>query len=213
MAKNKTCTEAEKRLKDSLFRRYILPNVNMVYKLCIKYTFNREHIQDNYVDVLTNLYKYILTYDESKSIQTWIHICTKRHVHTLDITRAKKEMKDDSVSVDMDAIADTPYDIAYDSGNDVAVTLNNYKEVYDDEIVYALGQLKESYRRAFLLQQAGYQLKEIAEIEYHAGALKTNNIETVKTRLFLARKQLKEILTRNGKLRALEESGVDFQKI
>ena len=55
------------------------------YKLCIKYTANPEDIDDNYVEVLTNFFKYIETYDPTKSIQTWLHIVTKRYIIDADV--------------------------------------------------------------------------------------------------------------------------------
>lgn len=77
--------------------------------------------------------------------------------------------------------------------------IDNYRELYNDDILNALDQLKPQYRRALLYQQAGYRLKEIAEIEYRNGALESRNIETIKSRLFLARQTLQQLLTRDGK--------------
>lgn len=77
--------------------------------------------------------------------------------------------------------------------------IDNYQELYSDDVLAALKQLKPQYRSALLYQQAGYKLKEIAEIEYRNGALESRNIETVKSRLFLARQQLQQLLTRDGK--------------
>ena len=39
------------------------------------------------------------------------------------------------------------------------------------------------------------------EIEYQNGALESRNIDTIKSRLFLARQQLQQLLTRDGKRR------------
>lgn len=52
----------------------------MIYKLCMRYTFNPSDIEDNYIEVLTNMYKYIETYNPERSVQTWLHIVTKRCV-------------------------------------------------------------------------------------------------------------------------------------
>ena len=52
-----------------------------------------------------------------------------------------------------------------------------------------------------LLQQAGYKLHEIVEISYQNGNLASKSIDTVKSRLFLARMQLQALLTRDGKRR------------
>lgn len=177
----------------------------MIYKLCIKYTANPEDIRDNYTEVLINMYKYIETYDSGRSIQTWLHIVTKRCVFDLDQKRQKyqnmwnRDNEADTFTNDMDAD-----DMEHTSYR--AMNLSNYKEFYNDDILDALEQLKPSYKRALLLQQAGYKLKEIAEIEYKNGALESRNIETVKSRLFLARQQLQQLLTRDGNRRTTEET-------
>jgi len=151
------------------------------------------------------MYKYIETYDSNRSIQTWLHIVTKRCVVDLDQKRQKQQSmwnRDNdadtySADCDMDDTEHTSYR---------AMSLDNYREFYNDDILDALDQLKPSYKRALLLQQAGYKLKEIAEIEYKNGALESRNIETVKSRLFLARQQLQQLLTRDGNRRTTEET-------
>lgn len=188
-----------------LFDKYVTPYLRMIYKLCIRYTYNAENIEDNYTEVLTNMYKYIETYDSERSIQTWLHIVTKRCVFDLDQKRQKQQSmwnRDndaDSFSADWDV-----NDVEHTSYR--AMNLDNYRELYNDDILAALDQLKPSYKRALLLQQAGYKLKEIAEIEFKNGALESRNIETVKSRLFLARQQLQQLLTRDGNRRTTEET-------
>ena len=82
------------------------------------------------------------------------------------------------------------------SGN--CMGMDNYGELYNDHILKALRQLKPTYREALLLQQAGYKLTEIMEIAYRKGNLKNRNIETIKSRLFLAKSQMRKLLMRNG---------------
>jgi DNA-directed RNA polymerase specialized sigma24 family protein len=60
-----------------------------------------------------------------------------------------------------------------------------------------------------LYQQAGYKLREIADLEYQNGALESRNIETIKSRLFLARQQLQTLLTRDGNRRPTGEENQD----
>lgn len=67
-------------LRTELFNRYILPNKNLVYRLCIRYTYLQEDIADNYSEALVNFFKYITTYDPQRCILNWIHIVTKRFV-------------------------------------------------------------------------------------------------------------------------------------
>lgn len=177
----------------------------MIYKLCMRYTFNPNDTQDNYVEVLTNMYKYIESYDSKRSIHTWLHIVTKRCVFDMDQRRKRQQdMLNDDNDVDSFSVSNDFIEIGEVSAG--AMSIDNYRELYSDDVLYALDQLKPQYKRALLLQQAGYKLKEIAEIEYRNGALDSRNIETVKSRLFLARQQLQQLLTRDGKRRTTEET-------
>ena len=171
----------------------------------MRYTFNPNDIQDNYVEVLTNMYKYIESYDFKRSIHTWLHIVTKRCVFDMDQRRKRQQdMLNDDNDVDSFSVSNDFIEIGEVSAG--AMSIDNYRELYSDDVLYALDQLKPQYKRALLLQQAGYKLKEIAEIEYRNGALDSRNIETVKSRLFLARQQLQQLLTRDGKRRTAEET-------
>ena len=78
------------------------------------------------------------------------------------------------------------------------LTPDNYSQFYSDDILNAIESLGEVYKRTLMLQMAGYKLTEIVEITHKEGILNTKNIETVKSRLFLARSQLKKLLNRDG---------------
>ena len=184
--------EASAAVRTELFNRYVLPHKNLIYALCIRYTFRREDIADNYNEVLVNFFRYIHTYKPERSIQTWLHIVTKRFVYDLNLRRRLPTTDDVS-------IYDLPTGVL--TGEDThtnSMGMDNYREFYNDDILRALGQLKPIYREALLLQQAGYKLHEIMEITFRNGTLKSRNIETVKSRLFLAKQQLRELITRDG---------------
>lgn len=180
--------------KHILFERYVTPYTNMIYKLCIKYTFDPQDVEDNYVEVLANFYKYIETYKPEMSIRTWLHIVTKRYIIDADKKRASSRNGDDDIDIDdvCDEIEDEG-EISYK-----AMDINNYRELYSDDIVEALDSLKEIYREALLLQMAGYKLNEIMDISFENGNLKTKNIETVKSRLHLAKKEMRNRISRDG---------------
>lgn len=185
-------SEASEAVRTELFNRYVLPHKNLIYALCIRYTFRREDIADNYNDVLVNFFRYIHTYKPERSIQTWLHIVTKRYVYDLNLRRRLPTTDDVSI-YDLPAGALSGEDTHTNS-----MGMDNYREFYNDDILRALGQLKPIYREALLLQQAGYKLHEIMEITFRNGTLKSRNIETVKSRLFLAKQQLRELITRDG---------------
>lgn len=182
--------------RNELFKKYVTPFYNMIYKLCMKYSYNPQNVEENYTEVLVNFFRRIETYDPNRPLRTWLHICTKRHVFALERKRLAQDIPicDDA---GIDAFGD---DILSDDeikGNMMGI--ENYRELYNDEILSVLDSMKPIHRDALLLQEAGYSLKEIVEIEHRKGTLKSKNIETVKSRLFLARQYLKKHLTRDGK--------------
>lgn len=182
--------------RNALFQQYVAPFYNMIYKLCIKYSFSPRNVEENYTEVLVNFFRRIETYDPNRPIRTWLHICTKRHVFALERKRQAKSIPvchdDDEETFGDDYL----YENDRVSGN--AMGVDNYRELYNDDILSVLDELKPIHRDALILQEAGYSLKEIVEIEHRKGTLKSRNIETVKSRLFLARQYLKKHLTRDG---------------
>lgn len=193
--KRKIISDEVTQRRNALFQQYVKPYFNMIYKLCIKYTFDKQFVDDNYNESLTNIYRYIETYNSDMSIRTWIHIVTKRCVVDLDRKRAKSNIW--SYDQEVDSFGNNI--LNDEKFNSNVMNMENYRDLYNDEILQALDELKPIHRDALLLQQAGYKLNEIAEIEFRKGTLKNRNIETVKSRLFLARQRLQKILTRDGK--------------
>jgi RNA polymerase sigma factor (sigma-70 family) len=191
--------------RNALFNQHIMPYRNMIYKLCMRYSDNMEDVEENYTIVLTTLFRGIETYNPERSIRTWIHIVTKRQVYELNRRAAKINKADKLVHMDNVLNEDGEYEPALelipddiDRNSPQAMTMENYRQCYSDDVLRALDSLKPIYRDALLLQEAGYSLREIADIQYQQGALVSNNIDTVKSRLFLARQSLRNMLTRDG---------------
>lgn len=178
--------------RTELFNRLVLPYQNMIFKLCIQYSVDSSYVEDNYNEVLANFFRYIETYDPGRDIRTWLHIVTKRYVFDADRKRGYLKRNDD---LPIEAFRDTAEDVQECMG------IDNYEGVYGDDVLWALKQLKPIYRDAILLQQAGYKLNEIVDIEFDKGSLDSKNIETLKSRLFLGRQQLQKLIDRNGKRR------------
>lgn len=192
---------SEEEIKDierrtELFNRYILPNRNLVYRLCIRYTFLQEDIADNYSEVLVNFFRYITTYDPRRSLLNWIHIVTKRFVMEQNRRHGRLPVAE---SVDVFKLAPSLSDEDETHGN--AMGMDNYLEFYNDDILAALDQLKPIYREALLLQQAGYKLEEIVEISYRNGNMKSRSMDTMKSRIFLAKQQMRKLITPDGEKR------------
>lgn len=184
--------------RTQLFYKYVYPYKNLIFHICIKHTASYEDVRDNYNEVLVNFYKYVDTYDTSKSIKTWIYAVTVRLVYDLETRRKRFQRTGDVGDISVEQIvSDELLDEDGPSAN--AMTLENYQELYSDEVLYALDRIRPMYREPFLLQVAGYRLDEITEILHQQGSMKNANIETTKSRIFLAKKRLRELLTRDGK--------------
>lgn len=179
--------------RTELFNKYVIPHKNLIYSLCIRYSFSPGEIEDNYNEVLINFFKYIETYDPSRPVLTWLHIVTKRFINDLNIRNTQYKRSDD---VDVSEIACAVFSDEEVSCN--SMSMDNYHQLYNDNILKALEEIKPIYREALLLQQAGYKLHEIMEISHRNGNLKVRNIETVKSRLFLAKSQMRKLIDRNG---------------
>lgn len=181
--------------RHELYDKYVAPFYNMIYRLCIRYSYKPCNVQENYTEVLANFYRRIETYDPSKSIRTWLHIVTKRQIRAIE-KRRQAHIDRDNDDHDIEEYSESIIDESTVSSN--VMSIDNYRELYNDDILSVLDELKPIHRDAFLLQQAGYALNEIVEIEYQKGSLKSKNIETIKSRLFFARQYLQRNLTRDG---------------
>lgn len=182
--------------RNQLFEEYVTPFYNMIYKLTMKYTSNPANVEENYTEVLANFYRRIETYDSERSIRTWLHIVTKRHVFELE---RRRQRFNDNIDAEED-IEHLESSVA--TSDKPSINLmgpDNYRDFYNDDILAILDMMKPIHRDALILQESGYSLKEIAEIEHEKGRLRSKNIETIKSRLFLARKFMKKHLTKNGK--------------
>lgn len=129
-------------------------------------------------------------------MQTWLHIVTKRYIQDLN---RRKEPANRTEDVDIRDIAGSCPDRTEAGGN--CMDAGNYGEFYNDDILEALERLRPIYREVLLLQLAGYRLSEIMEACFRKGTLKTRNIETIKSRLFLAKRHMRKMIDRNGDAR------------
>lgn len=177
--------------RTALFEKYIMPYQNHVFKLCINYTFSRNDIEDNYNEALINLWKYIDTYDESKPLKPWMNVCTIRLIMDLNYRNSKYKYSDD---VNIHGISDEVENQSYR-----LMDIDNYEDYYSDEILSNLDLVKPIYKDALLLQLSGYSLKEILDFQYDNGMLDNKNIETIKSRIFLAKKIMRKYLNKEGK--------------
>lgn len=205
--KDKECNPDVIQKRTELFNKYIMPYLNMIYKLCKNYSNCSQNVEENYSDVLINFYRRIETYDPSRPIRTWIHICVKRQVWASERHRSAHYNKD----YDHD-IEDYEEELIDDEHvSNCVLGVDNWREYYNSDIIYILDSMNPLHRDALILQEAGYSLKEIANIEYQRGNMKSPNIETIKSRLRVARIYLKNNLTRNGQRTLNQTDDVNVQ--
>lgn len=183
--------EESVRTRTALFHKYVYPYRNLIYHICIKQTRDKENIEDNYNEVLINFFRYVSSYDPRREVKTWLYAITVRMLADLERKNNRFTREGDVGAMRMEQLPDKPCT--------AEVTPENYRELFSDEIVEALKQIGRNYREALLLQMGGYKLEEIMEILYQRGCLRTRNLETTKSRIFLAKKKLRERLTRDGK--------------
>ena len=60
--------------------------------------------------------------------------------------------------------------------------------------------IRPASKEAILLQQSGFTIKEISTKLFEKGLLKNQNLNTVRSVLFVGKHRLREILNRDGKL-------------
>ena len=76
-----------------------MPHKNLIYSICIKYTFNQEDIEDNYIEALANFFKYMDSYDPARPVKTWIYAVTKRLVADLNTRNRSRTPADDNAQI------------------------------------------------------------------------------------------------------------------
>lgn len=183
------------RRRTELFTKHILPHKRLIYSICIKFTFEEKHIEDNYSEVLVNLFRYIESYNPERQLKSWIYSVTQRYIFDLNRRNSKMLTSD---NVEVGELPDVEGE-EYVSCN--CLGIDNYREHYNDDILKALDTLPEIHREALLLQQAGYRMDEIVEISYQNGNLASKNADTIKSRIFLAKKNMRDMLTQEGTLK------------
>lgn len=183
--------------RTELFMKYVYPHKGMIFDIAIKYTKQKKFIEDNFSDVLTTLFRYIESYSPNKCIKSWIYISSVRLI--LDANeRNDRILFSDNIPIDSIGDSSDSRGVSCNS-----LGMDNYTEHYNDDILEALDNLPPIHKEVLLLQQAGYKISEIVEISFQNGTLKSKSSETIKSRLFLAKKKMRLLLTREGVFKAI----------
>ena len=178
--------------RTELFIKHIMPHKGMIYSICIKYTNSDGSIEDNYSDVLMNFFRHMESYTSDKPLKSWIYSVAQRYIFDINRRNTTPKVND---NIDVASLSDDEQQ-GHVSGN--CMGMDNYADYYNDDILNALHSLPSIHKEALLLQQAGYKVGEIVEISYQNGNLKTKNTDTIKSRLFLAKKNMQKLLIEKG---------------
>lgn len=191
--KNPPISIEEKAEKDRLFKLYVEPNLTNIKALSVKYTDKFQDAEDNYMFVLQQLYSYILTYDKTKPLNTWLHIVTKRAC----FNRNQKRARINSTQTEM---AGCSSEAIYQHGtaNIVDAGFGDLAENLSDEVYNALLTLEPRRLSAFLLYAQGLNIREITKIEYQRGHLDQKLESLIKSRIYWAKSQLRYELRKYG---------------
>lgn len=180
-------------MKQQLFKRYVEPNLASVMSLARRYTDHFSDVEDNYNLCLSQLYNYIGSYDPKKKLDTWIHICVKRICYHENRKRASEGQH----WTDMEMC--TPSDI-YQHGTSMMVDegFGTLIDNLSDPVREALMKIPAYRLSPFLLHAQGYGIREITATEWKLGHLEKRSEDTVKSRIFFAKKQLQLYLRQYG---------------
>ena len=183
------CRELSAKKKEELFNLYVKPNLKSIYTLAKRYTDNYQDVDDNYNYCLAQLYNYIGSYNPQQKLDTWLHICTKRACFFMN----KKRSEESSHWTDIEMC--TPEDI-YQHGTSMVAeaTIGTLIDNISDEMHSVLMQIPFQRLSPFMLYVQGMRIREITEAEWQSGHLEKRSEETVRSRIYLARKQLQYLL-------------------
>ena len=166
------CLAGDSRAFDALVRKYEKP----LYHLALRMTRDRDDAMDIVQGVFVKVYQKLDSYDEKHEFFSWIYRITINE--SINFTNRAKRNEE------------------YQSGESVVLAptqeATRSAEALSEEIIEAIEMLKPDYRMVIVLKHYhDFSYQEMAEV------LSVPE-KTVKSRLFTARQQLKDILTARG---------------
>ena len=177
--------------KDRLFNLYIKPNFNSIRTLTQRYTDRQLDVDANFNYVISQMHRYFASYNPDMSLETWLHIVTKRYCFGQNKIRAKVNSMVDGSMFRSDGELSR-------GGHTYEINPFSLMDSVSDDVYYALTKVSTEYLSVFLLRMQGYSIKEIAEMEYSRGHITIISEKEIKKRLSTCRKELKELLAKRG---------------
>lgn len=153
----------------------IMEYENALYMYGLKLMKDKERARDLTQEVLYKALKYFELFKENTNLKGWLFVLMKNEfINNYRKNKLKQKKHDDFYNVRVQQI--------FDTNLPTPTSTLELKEIYG-----AISTLKSTHRQCFLLHVEGYQYEEIAKIlEIPLG--------TVKSRIFIARQSLMEIL-------------------
>jgi len=177
-----------------LFNMYILPEKDFIWRICRKYARSLNQCQEYYNEALYIAFIGVHTYKTDYSIRIWLYVIIKRSINRWSTKEAQKP-KHENFS-DIENLSTSL--LVLNSNTYIGSDYNQFN--YTDDLMTALEMIRPASKEAILLQQSGFTIKEISKKLFEKGLLKNQNLNTVRSVLFVGKHRLREILNRDGKL-------------
>lgn len=188
-------------LNKPLFNRYIMPNLDEVRSLVFFYSANKQEVDANYNFVLTEMYKYIHTYNPEKPLKTWLHIVAKRGTQLQNKRQYDAHSHDHGISYDYDHENGDDDEVLECGEGMTTMIVGNVIDNVSDKVLSALQRTPPALLSSFILYYQGYSHQEIVDIEYSRGYIDNNGPDaqkTIQNRIYMAKKTIKRILAEYG---------------
>lgn len=188
-------------LNTKIFNELLAPKLDYIKSLV--HYYRNPGTDEGYLlsVVLEKLYRYANSYDPEKSLDTWIHICVKRHVFKLNNDHYREMQYRTGVEFG-EATRTASTSVSYDGQMERKSMLDSIP----DEVYNALMKIPEYKLRPFMRYVQGYTIRVIAEMEYEEGHTSSLVEEVVKGRVFWTRNKLQELLKDYAKHRGLQST-------
>lgn len=181
----------------ALFETYVVPNMADVKSLVRYYTLVPSHYEENLSIILEELYRYINTYDTSKPIITWLHICIKRKCAKIYRDMAiERQHRSGLMIEDIRELTNRRgfnggygRELGYDIENQGSLMMSISDSVYS-----ALMQLPSFLLSPLFYQIEGYSIREITEMEHEKGNIPIYSQSIVQSRIFRAKVELRRLI-------------------
>jgi len=168
----------DKSIRTELFNKYILPEKDFIYRVCIKYSRSKEECNEYFSQVMIHIFNGIKSYNTQLNVRPWLYIIIGRYIRRshLEFTKLQRTEFVNIEELDISSIDN-------DTVSSNCMGIDNYHEYYSEDILQALNMINPVSRNVILLQQAGYKYKEIADRLYNAKLIRNRSIESIKYHL------------------------------